>query len=111
VTASSEPARIRWTGERLHADPAFTGGAGTAGPSLFQIYAPDGFAPRWILTTSFPGMEDKRGYADDPEELKAEAEGWLEEFIQSLGAVFLDDIEPLRDDEETAPAAAGTETP
>jgi hypothetical protein len=86
----ADTGRIRWTGERRDTDPAFTGSAGTVGPSLFQVYAPDGFAPQWILTTSFPGMEDKRSYADDPEALKAEAERWLEEFVASLGAIFPD---------------------
>lgn len=92
MTTTHTTPRIRWYGHPADRDPAFAGSVGTVDPSVFQIYAPDRFAPQWILTTSLTGMEDKRSFADTPDALKADAERWLSEFISSLGAIFGDDV-------------------
>ena len=82
--------RIRWSDDPAVCFVACIGSVGTVDPAVFQIFAPDRMAVEWILTTSLPGMEDKRHYGDSADELKAEAERWLEEFTASLGAVFPD---------------------
>ncbi len=59
---------------------------------LLRLYADYGehVIGSWILTA--PLMRDRRPVSGpDPEELKAEAERWLEEFVSSLGAVFPDE--------------------
>ena len=83
--------RIRWSDEPASCIVACTGSVGTVDPAVFQIFAPDHMAVEWILATSLPGMEESRSYRDGPAELKADAEGWLSEFVASLGAIFPED--------------------
>ncbi|SRR6266705_3184988 len=84
--------RIRWEDEDGSREFAvMTGHIGTIDIPLFKIYEPDerggGHAEDWLLTCSLPA-QDRTRYGDDPDELKAEAERWLEEFISPLGAIF-----------------------
>jgi len=65
----------------------YTGPVGVMGPFAFfivRVYA----AEKWMLTAELPGLGRKQARSDDPDELKATAERWLEEFVASLGAVF-----------------------
>jgi len=60
----------------------------------FRIYPPSSHTPRWTLSSYYPIALGERRYADDPDELKAEAETWLERFVSSLGAVFPEEVQP-----------------
>jgi hypothetical protein len=84
----TEYPRIHWYDEPAASTSACTGGVGSVGPSVFTITKPSTADEEYILTTCFPGMEHFRGYDDDPEKLKREAERWLIRFAASLGAVF-----------------------
>jgi hypothetical protein len=54
----------------------------------FRIWRPDlRVDPRPFLTSDLRGQE-RRQVHGTPDELKAEAERWLSEFVQLLGAVF-----------------------
>lgn len=84
---SETAARIRWE----YTDGGMDGYVGTLMPPVFRICdaAPNDAA--WVLMAEFPGDAILR---DDMEELKAEAERWLEEFVTSLGAVFPNEARP-----------------
>jgi hypothetical protein len=91
ITPKTPAGRIRWTDEPRTS----TGYVGEIEPHVFQIWgSSDGM--RWMLLSSLPGTVSKQFEGTDLAELKAEAERWLEQFAASLGAVFLEDIEPLR---------------
>jgi hypothetical protein len=70
---------------------ASTGYVGTLEPLVFQIWRPS-ISSEWTLTARLPGCGDKAVYGGGPDELKAEAERWLEEFVASLGASFGPDL-------------------
>ena len=75
--------RIRW--EPLLGGN-FDGYVGTRAEPVFKLFlATPGTPTPWALRS-----ELLEGYSTDthPDELKAEAERWLEEFVSSLGAVF-----------------------
>jgi len=89
--------RIRW--EAVNGTVvSWFGYAGSAKTALFQILHPvsdearGGRFDEWALCATFPGAQDEPRYGgtgpEAPDELKAEAERWLEEFVSSLGAVF-----------------------
>ena len=77
--------RIRWE-DAL--DGSSFGYAGTIGPALFKIYAPEDPAGEWPLVSGLPGQEDWRWPGAGPGVLKGKAEEWLSGFAASLGAVF-----------------------
>ncbi len=80
-------ARIRWEPTKYG---GWTGGTGTLDGWLFQVWkAPAPVGP-WRLESNLPGNFWRTKDDDDPDELKAEAERWLEEFVTSLGASFPD---------------------
>lgn len=77
--------RIRWQDDPETGEA--TGCAGTLDPAAFRIWeASEG--GEWLLTSILPGHQGARTYGATPDELKAEAERWLERFVSSLGAVF-----------------------
>lgn len=80
--------RIRWEAGAEAGITAWFGIVGTA-PHLYSILRPVTPGDEWVLTCHLPGHVSKVGYADDPDDLKAKAERWLEEFVSSLGAIFL----------------------
>jgi hypothetical protein len=88
--AGGNAARIRWEDEPPGYAVAIDG---FTGPSAwnwrtFRIWHPDPRVdPRPFLTSDLPGQARKQQHGT-MEELKAEAERWLEEFVSSLGAVF-----------------------
>lgn len=78
--------RIRW--EDFPAGQA-AGYVGTLNPAVFRIWEPENDDGEWMLTAAaLPGAAGEQRYGSSPDELKAEAERWLEEFVSSLGAVF-----------------------
>ena len=82
----TETKRIRWepTGH-----VGWTGHVGTLADWPFQIWDAASVGGGWQLDSSLPGHWRRTGTTStDPDELKAEAERWLEEFVTSLGAVF-----------------------
>lgn len=85
----TETNRIRWDDGP---EPAvvWSGYVGTLLTPAFKIYGPDERAHNWLLAVQFGPEGSLFFYADDPDESKAQAERWLEEFISSLGAVFPD---------------------
>ena len=88
--------RINWRHD--DAGNLFGYAGGTAWP-LFTIDAPLGSLP-WTLATCLPIPEAERGDGTGtPDELKAEAERWLAEFVTSLGASFPEDeVDPFGPD-------------
>ena len=83
--------RIRWDETRTG---TLGGYVGTMTAPAFRIRWIVSDEHGWTLTTYLPLMiHGKRDRADDPDELKAEAERWLEEFVVSLGAVFPDALD------------------
>ena len=79
--------RIRWEDART----GTLGYIGTMTAPAFRIRWIVSDDRGWTLTTYLPLMiHGKRDRADDPDELKAEAERWLEEFVAALGATFPD---------------------
>lgn len=85
---------IRWSDDDpSHEYAAFTGSAGPSGWNWvpFGIYeeadGPVAGLKTYFLTSSLPGQERRRHFGH-PDDLKAEAERWLERFISSLGAIF-----------------------
>ncbi len=88
MTTATTPARIRWYDEPERSVIRITGVLGGSGLTLFRIFDPSWASPEWQLTTDLPGMDQKRHYAGGPDELKAVAELWLEEFVSILGAIF-----------------------
>ncbi len=94
--------RIRWEAAHEKSVTAYFGYAGT--PTwLFQILRPVFKGEPHALTTMLPGwpLQPEAGTFSSavygtPDELKAEAERWLKEFVLALGAVFPgEDGEPL----------------
>ena len=80
-------ARIRWEPGAEDSMTAWFGLVGTCGPHVFQIVKPVMRGDQHTLTSELPGQRfSKRD--GDPDELKAEAERWLEAFASSLGASF-----------------------
>jgi hypothetical protein len=85
--------RIRWSTEW----GGLTGHVGTAARSvrtaLCQIWRPMPESGEWTLTVALAGDlgKEARGTLD---ELKAEAERRLSEYVSSLGAAFLNGVEP-----------------
>jgi len=77
--------RIRW-----HETPfgITTGHVGTLDAPLFSIWKPPQASGEWVLTTELLGMDFRRIYKDDPEDLKPEAELMLADFVSSLGALW-----------------------
>jgi hypothetical protein len=76
-------ARIRWEREPRG---SFAGCVGTREGWEFDLYQSLG---EWMLTAPFTFGNGQRSLpGTDPEELKAEAERLLEEFMSSLGASF-----------------------
>lgn len=79
----SEP-RIRWHDEPVNGESM--GSVGTLDPAVFRIWAPEVPGGEWLLTAAMlPGFVGRRSHGASPDELKAEAERWLEEFVSSLG--------------------------
>lgn len=79
-------ARILWNdGDEI------TGSTGVLGPLTFRIIRVY-MEAKWMLLAHGLGMDSRQARNDDREELKAEAERWLEEFVSSLGAVFADPV-------------------
>lgn len=74
--------RIRWEPD---GDVLF----GYCGARMFTIWPPDEDDGEWLLTASLPDHHGIRFYGTT-DELKAEAERWLERFVSSLGASFKD---------------------
>ena len=83
--------RIRWERDGTE------GYVGTVASRVFALWPPEEDDGEWLLTTALTGMEGERRYGA-PDELKAEAERWLERFVSSLGAVFPED--EISDDED-----------
>lgn len=81
-----KPTRIRWQPKR-GVRMGFTGRAGSRSPELFRVYGPNPRSDQHLLTSRLLGMESRTSYGPE-DEVKAEAERWLEEFASSLGAVF-----------------------
>jgi hypothetical protein len=83
--------RIRWHEEDYE---SFIGYIGNFEPWAYQVWKS---GEDWSLMSQLPGDigRAKRGSLD---ELKAEAERWLEEFVSSLGAIFPED--KIGDEEE-----------
>ena len=82
--------RIRWA-DTHRGIPRIEGAVGSLDAYLFAIYPPGdgpGRDAQWLLCCRLPGSDALSAHADDPDELKAEAERWLEEFVSALGAVF-----------------------
>jgi hypothetical protein len=78
--------RIRWTETHYgHSGTGWIGYAGTYEPWVFRIYRDE---RRWRIGCRFPGVVGEAEPGAGPDELKATAERWLEEFVSSLGAVF-----------------------
>lgn len=79
------PDRIRWheteTGDLI-------GYAGSAGDWLFRAFQTDHTIDEWCVFTQFPGCIGENRTRCGLDEMKAEAERWLEEFAASIGAVF-----------------------
>ena len=80
-------ARIRWE-DSLNApgEPAFKGHASGL-DDVFRIWPPEDPGDEWLLTTWLPGLAERQLYGF-PDDLKIEAERWLEEFAASIGAAF-----------------------
>ena len=85
--------RIRWE----YAEGGMDGYVGTLVPPAFRICDAAPAGATWVLMAEFPGDAI---LGDDMEELKAEAERWLERFVSSLGAVFPDDEDEFSDEDD-----------
>ena len=98
--------RIRWDdGSQSH---EYATSVGYVGPSrwnwyAFGIYAetdgPVAGLRTHFLTSALPGQARLRRFGH-PDDLKAEAERWLSEFVAALGAVFPEDEISDGEDEE-----------
>lgn len=76
--------RIRWNdGDEI------TGSTGVLGPLTFRIVRVY-LDAKWMLLAHGIGMDSRQGRSYERDELKAEAERWLEEFVSSLGVIFPD---------------------
>lgn len=77
--------RIRWDHDGTE------GYVGTIDARVFTIWPPEEeTGGEWLLTALLPDHHGYRFYGTQ-DELKAEAERWLERFISSLGAIFGDE--------------------
>lgn len=97
--------RIRWDDQAPRNGDVYIvahiGYAGTIQEPAFMIYTPDEMHASWLLSARLvPGSQFF--YADTPEDLKAEAERWLERFVSSLGAVFPPESPPTKRASRTA---------
>ena len=82
--------RIRWEDEPPGYAVTADGFIGSIGWRwrAFKIWNPDARVdPRPFLTSDLPGWDRSQQHGT-PDELKAEAERWLEQFVVSLGAIF-----------------------
>jgi hypothetical protein len=78
--------RIRWEETRYgHSGTGWIGYTGTYELWVFRIYRDE---QRWRIGCRFPGVAGEAEPGAGPDELKAVAGRWLEEFVVSLGAVF-----------------------
>jgi hypothetical protein len=82
--------RIRW--ERT--GYGWNGSVGLVEGWPFQIWGAVNSTGAWRLKSDLAGQQKRSLFRDDPDELKAEAERWLEEFIASLGASFSPPVSP-----------------
>ena len=80
----AETPRIRWA-EIEHGSVA--GYVGILDGPVFKLQGPVLAGQRCVLTAKLPGWLDEIA-GGTVDELKAEAERWLEEFVSSLGAIF-----------------------
>jgi hypothetical protein len=104
MTTPKPPAgRICWRDVPAAAGIACTGYVGTAETAVFEIWRLLPSGREWGLFTHLPGVGEGGCYGTGPDDLKAEAERWLSEFVVSLGAVFPEDADRERE-EETADA-------
>lgn len=79
-------ARIRWEPTK---HGGWTGHVGTIKGFVFQVWKPTHpEAEPYRLQSGLPGYFGRFKDSASPDELKAEAERWLSEFVSSLGAVF-----------------------
>jgi len=95
--------RIRW--EPLLGGN-FDGYVGTMTSPMFEVFSVNMVQP-WVVRSDLLA-----GYSTGthPDDLKAEAERWLEEFVASIGAIFpTPELPECRASRESAPRAAGTE--
>jgi hypothetical protein len=86
TTGAITTGRIHWDESR------YRGWYGSVGPyrQLFSITwsARLRAAPGWVMKSTLPGLEGRKGASGDDAVLKVKAEEWLAEFVTSLGAVF-----------------------
>jgi|SRR5579859_3407133 len=73
--------RIRWE----PVEGGMDGYVGAVVPPPFTIHCANLSYADWMLTAELPGDAVS---GNDLDELKAEAERWLERFVSSLGAIF-----------------------
>lgn len=92
-------ARIRWTDESPQEFVTLAGRVGTRDEPAFRIFGPDGYNSRWLLSIRLAASSEFT-YGADPDDLKLEAERWLEEFVSSLGAIFSADAFEFEEDDE-----------
>jgi len=92
----SEP-RIRWEdgGSEMI---ALCGHVGGLSATVFRILRPWSTFEHWAVSCTLAGSGPVRR-GNGPEELKAQAERWLEEFVSSLGASFPGDPFEFDDDD------------
>jgi hypothetical protein len=79
--------RIRWADESPQEFVTLAGYIGTRDEPAFRIFGPDAVNCRWLLSVRLAAASEFI-YGSGPDELKATAERWLEEFVSSLGASF-----------------------
>jgi hypothetical protein len=87
VSTTPETGRIRWTEADDETGPV-TGHVGTLGHPAFVIWPPLSDGDDWRLACGLSNLAMERIFRPSAEELKAEAERWLEEFVSSLDASF-----------------------
>lgn len=81
------PARIRWEAGAEAGLSAWLGLVGQPPLFAYAINRPPAGEAQHTLVSQLPRPEGQ--YLDgDPEDLKAEAEGWLQEYVSRLGAAF-----------------------
>jgi hypothetical protein len=85
-TPETGTARIRWSDDLADARH-FIGHVGTVAEPAFKLYGPIDGSDRWLLSIRLRSAVEFV-YRDDPDELKADAERLLAEFVSSLGAIF-----------------------
>jgi hypothetical protein len=95
-TPETGTARIRWSDDLADARH-FIGHVGTVAEPAFKLYGPIDGSDRWLLSIRLRSAVEFV-YRDDPDELKADAERLLSEFVSSLGAVFPEDAGRRREE-------------